>query len=482
MPVDPIEIHPRPIPSPPPPSWGPHEDLFDWQKISRYVRFSLGSVRRRPWLFLLISGGMVLLAAGALAVLPKTYEVQARLLVQKNPVLAVRADANAESPTRAAAEIIVRRDNLHALIQQTDLIKEWRTRRSPLQRAKDWLLLKFRPPPTDGELLDALTGLLQKQLMVWVTNDSTVTIRLQWPDGVMAYRLVDAAHRNFFETRHVLEISTMAEQISILEGHSAKLKAEVDKNMAELQRLREHSPTSGRNAPRPMAMTPPTPDTEVVNLRVMLEAKRRAIADLDEFRRRHLVEQQTRLTELRALYSESHPLVADLQQSVGALQNDSPQMRTLREEEASLRRELAKHSGLEEAPARGSPVIPQELFRQDYGNEDPAVDYARAQLRFAAMQYAAMRERIDAAGVDLDTARAAFKYRYSVVLPPEMPRGPITPKAPLVMIAALISGLLLALFGTTAADLRGGAVLERWQLDELLGSWRSVAIIEVRSP
>jgi hypothetical protein len=90
-----------------------------------------------------------------------------------------------------------------------------------------------------------------------------------------------------------------------------------------------------------------------------------------------------------------------------------------------------------------------------------------------------MRERIDAANVDIDTARAAFKYRYSVVLPPEIPRSPLKPKAPLVMIAASLAGLLLALFGTTAADLRRGAVLERWQIEELLGPGRSIAVIEV---
>jgi len=80
-----------------------------------------------------------------------------------------------------------------------------------------------------------------------------------------------------------------------------------------------------------------------------------------------------------------------------------------------------------------------------------------------------MRERIDSARIDLDTARAAFKYRYSVVIPPQVPRGPIKPKTPLVMAGAVIAGLVLALFATTFADFRAGVVLKHWQLEDLLG-------------
>ena len=100
------DLQARVIPPPPTrPTWdGPAEELFDWQKVRRYLGFSLGSVRRRLLLFVLVFGGMPLLAAAGLAVLPKTYEVESRLLAQKNPVLAVKADSSpADLPTRAAA-------------------------------------------------------------------------------------------------------------------------------------------------------------------------------------------------------------------------------------------------------------------------------------------------------------------------------------------------------------------------------------------
>ncbi|HEY4884803.1 MAG TPA: hypothetical protein VII08_14305 [Myxococcales bacterium] len=464
--------------SPPHPTYEGQDELFDWQKWRRYAMFSLGSVRRRPFLFAFVFCGMVLLAAGALAVLPKTYEVESRLLAQKNPVLAVRADANQmDQPTRAAAETIIRRENLQALISQTELVQEWPKRRAPILRFKDWVLRALKRETTEKELAEGLTGLLEKNLTVWTTPDGTVVIKLHWPDALMAYRLVDAAEQNFLEKRHVLEISTIAEQISIFEGHAATLKNDIEAQVADLERMRQDSTPKRSASPAPRPRTRIDPD--VLNLRVTLEGKRRAIADLEESRRRHFSELQTRLAEQRAVYSENHPMLVDLQRSIDSLRQESPQLSALRQEERELRRQLSElPGGGEGAMPSAPPEIPADLFRG--GDEHSSVEYARAQLRYAAQQYAAMRERIDSARIDLDTARAAFKYRYSVVIPPQVPRGPIKPKAPLVMAEAVIAGLLLALFATTFADFRAGVVLKRWQLEDLLG--QPGTIVDVRLP
>src|SRR5260370_27034489 len=112
----------RPIGGAPPPSTdfnGPHEELFDWQKVRRLLFFTLRSVRRRLGLFLLVWVGMVLLAVGALEVMPKTYEVQSALLAQRNPVLGSRGDPGRDQPEKAAPELIMGTENLRALGDQT---------------------------------------------------------------------------------------------------------------------------------------------------------------------------------------------------------------------------------------------------------------------------------------------------------------------------------------------------------------------------
>jgi hypothetical protein len=482
----------RPIGGTQPPSVdfnGPQEELFDWQKVRRLLFFTLRSVRRRLGLFLLVWVGMVLLAAGALYVMPKTYEVQSSLLAQKNAVLGSRGDPGRDLPTRAAPELILRTENLRALIDQTNLFQEWPKRRAPIQRLKDWLMLKLDRVPTREELVRGLTGLLEKNLQAWTTPDGTVHITLTWPDALMAYRLVDAVNENFLEERHVREVSTIAEEISILEVHAAQLREEIEKQVADAQRLREQRTSAQRatasaSAPRPAPVASPRVDPEVVNLRVTLEARRRAIADIEEMRRRRVVELQTRLTEQRAVYSESHPVLRDLEQSIASLKNESPQLATLRQEEVELRERLAsRRGGASNVASTSLPEIPPDLFRFDRDsreNEDPLVDYARTQLRLTVGQYAGLRDRINAARIELDTAQAGFKYNYSVLHTPEVPRNPIKPNAPFVIAAAFMAGLLLALLATCAADLRSGLLLEAWQLESAIGPDQS--IVEVRVP
>src|SRR5207237_2739006 len=126
---------------------------------------------------------------------------------------------------------------------------------------------------------------------------------------------------------------------SILETHAAEMEADLEKQVAELQELRERArPANVHALPRPIIPRAVRPET--LNLRVMLESKRRAIADLEGFRERHLLELQTRLVEQRAIYSGNHPMVVDLEQTIRSLQRESPQVTALRQEEAELRRQL----------------------------------------------------------------------------------------------------------------------------------------------
>jgi uncharacterized protein involved in exopolysaccharide biosynthesis len=199
-------------------------------------------------------------------------------------------------------------------------------------------------------------------------------------------------------------------------------------------------------------------------------------------RRRHLLDLQTRLSEQKAVYSVNHPIIIDLQQSIESLSRESPQLATLRQEEADLRRQLSARGVDPAAVPANVPGLSPDLFRSELltlGDESPA-EYARSELRYMVQQYASMRERINAARLDLDTARAAFKYRYRIVVPPQIPKGPIKPKPALMLLGAAICGLLLALFATTMADLRSGFVLEPWQVEDLLDPTR--AIVQVRFP
>src|SRR4029079_11037513 len=117
----------------------------------------------------------------------------------------------------------LRRDNLIALITQTDLINEWDRRRVPVLKMKDWVYRKVtRYTPDADDKLEALIGLLEDRMAVEAgpVGDGTVTIKLDWPDAEMAYRLVQAAQQAFLEARQVAETAAIGESIAILERYS----------------------------------------------------------------------------------------------------------------------------------------------------------------------------------------------------------------------------------------------------------------------
>jgi hypothetical protein len=215
-------------------------------------------------------------------------------------------------------------------------------------------------------------------------------------------------------------------------------------------------------------------DEEAARVLVGVQSKRRAIADLEEFRRRRITELQTRLQEQRATYSASHPAVLDTEQSLEAVRHESPQVAVLKRELAALEADLKKTGVADPARkevGRSTPVVFQaeHLGSIDPREEDdPQIGYLREQVRFALTNYNSFLDRIEAARLELDSARAAFKYRYTVITPVQRPRGHIKPKPAMVVAASLIAGLVLAVLSTTLVDLRSRKLLESWQIERQL--------------
>lgn len=229
---------------------------------------------------------------------------------------------------------------------------------------------------------------------------------------------------------------------------------------------------------------PSGPDPELAQLKTMIEAKQRAMSDLEEFRRRRLSELNSELAEKKAVYTESHPVMVDLRQTIASLSSESPQVQSLRAELAQLQKDFAAKSAqaLAESrvvpvlaggsPATPPPALPGSIIRieqESSDDKDPALMYSRQQLKDAMDKYSALRTQIENAQIDFDTAEAAFKYRYSVVEPPLYPKKAAKPNIPLVIIAGLLGGLFVAIFTAIAMDIRSGRFMQGWQVEQSLG-------------
>lgn len=489
------------------------EELIDFRQIRNCVGFVARALRCRR----IITVGVFILAFGATAAAvrlwPKTYHVEARLLAQRNELMAALSNPgraislDADGPTRAAAETILRHDNLVALVKQTDLVNEWERTRIPILKAKDALFRVVWGTPRDDEKLDALIDLLERRIIVSVGQEGTIRIDIHWRDAWLAYQLVDSVVQNFLESRQVAETSAIAESISILERSTAALQSEIDGTFAQLQAARDGPASGGRpkaapSAPPKITASTPTapaivpgedfialpPETvsDQVRLKAALDAKRQEIARLEDFRRQQLSELQARLAAALTIYTDGHPAVSSLRQSIASLSHDSPQLTALRNEAQSLEtqyetavievrdaqqkaedarraaaaaQQVAMLSGAPaNSPAPDPQARPANSGPADSGGSGgaPALDYPNpttTRLRLELAQLANMRERINSARIELATAQAGFKYRYIVTRPPQMPRRPTKPNVPAVLIVGALGALLLAVSAAVCAEL-----------------------------
>jgi len=479
--------------------------LFESGEVADYAGFVVSALRRRKVLAAGTFVSTLALAALALAAWPRTYYVEVKLLAQRNQVMTALSNPgraipwDADAPTRSAAETVLRRDNLVSLIKQTDLVNQWERTRSPAYRIRDGLNRLFRRRPTEAEKIDALVVQLERRMIV-AADEGTVTIVIYWPDARLASQLVETAQQNFLEARQIAETSAITESISILERYAATLHKAINLTATELQESRARGARTlreaGSRAPRREASTPdpagaavgetssePNPDVdpELARVKTALEAKRQEVANLEDFRRRQLSELQARLAQWRTVYTDEHPSLLNLRQNIADLSHESPQLIALRAQENALEAEyerrvimarvVAADAGVKApsaSPARrrgavSPPRLPAVLRDlPGFGGETP--DYATLRFRLELTQLANVLERIDGARIELATSQAAFKYRYTVIRPAQVPTDPIKPNVPAVLGASILGAVLLAIAAAVGRDIVGGRILHPWQI------------------
>lgn len=451
-------------------------DLFDYALIRQYAGLVLRAPARHKLLASLCFLGVVLAAVIALMVLPKRYQVQGSMLVQRSPVMGSLSNPTlnreGDAPTRAARELVLRRDNLISLCNQTNFVKRYLATRSPAVRFRDWVFSTISGKErTEGELLDDLADSLESKLWVTVTPEGTVTILFEWSNAELAYQLVEAAMQNFLEARHASEVSIVSETVTILEVHAARVQKAISEMVPVLEEKERQLRISTAPRRAPVARPRVARDEDLARVESTLAARRRALADLEEFRQRRLAELQGQLSQQATLYAPQHPAVESTRQTLAALTAPSPQIETLRVEIRDLEREVTRRGGVASIEPDAGAALRSELseMRMRGVEDDPRTEYERGQLRLLFRQYSSLTDRLDGARVELDTARAAFKHRYSVITPPQMPKRPTRPNTPMVIVGALLGGTFLAFFAAAAADLWSGRIVESWQVEQRLG-------------
>jgi uncharacterized protein involved in exopolysaccharide biosynthesis len=475
------------------------EEGLDLEYIKTLAGFVLRSGRRRP---VLVSLTFVCLAALGLTAannMPRTYTSQVKLFAQRAAAMHMLTSPNpgidqVESPTKNVPTMILRRDNLLALVKQANLADHLWDARPPLLRLKDRLLARIYGPMSDEDKLAAAIGTLEVKLDVEATDDSSLTISVDWNNPQMAYDLVTLVQTNFLEARYDNEVAVITDSIAVLHDHAKTELAQVDDALEKYQKIAaERAALDAVRAAPPITVgallrtpsvsgpTVPPVDPDLANT---LEKKRLQIRALEDQQQRTVEALKQQLVQAKLTLTPLHPQVISLEQQIEAVSQPSPDLAQLRGEERTLMAQIAAPVASAPSPSLAATSMPllHQPSEADAGSSDnegaaaaPALPTLRSdrdgvlrvaasELETAIHEYENAMRRIDAAKVELDITRAAYKYRYTVVRPAELPKKPKKQLALLVGTWSIVGALVLAFALAALVDLGSGRVLETWQL------------------
>lgn len=434
---------------------------------------------------------VVVMISGALTVLgaifaPRNYEVEARVLVQRTGVImgGQQQQLSPEEMHNIAKEYeeqVMAHDNVIAMVRQKNLVSRWDDMRQPHRRLIDKINRKLgKAPPTDDEKFDALVGNIQHRLKVWV-DATTVTIRLEWSEPEAARDIVDAAVKNFLEARFQSEVGVIPERLKILEGGVTQAHKDLETAAQELVRQQKLANPRERvnivipTLPQGVQDRPQLNENVDPALKQRLDSVRQQIAVLQEAKTRREAELQQELIAKRQTLAEGHPEVIALKQTLDATRADSPQLAKLRAEEREIMGEISAKAkaAQDNAPKptpRSAPAAPKEASPEaPMAGATKSVQDAQVQFDAVTKKYTDLVNQLDAARIEMKTAEAAFKNRYKVVHPAEVPAGPKRPVGLIAIAIGVLSTIAAVLAVAALADRFSGIFFEPRDVRDRLG-------------
>jgi uncharacterized protein involved in exopolysaccharide biosynthesis len=466
--------------------------IVDWEALRDYFGYVKNAILRHKLLALCTFLVTAALGLALAKFLPRSYYSESSLLPKRASTIAalvnpdripaldpdppnpLRPPGEVDSVTRTAAQAVMRRENLVALIKRVNLLDRWEATRAPLLRFKDTVMHLLSGRPTEDIKLDAMVGMMEKALMV-STEDGKVTIGITWPDPQLAADLVQAAQQSFLEARQREDLSSINDALDILEMHEKQATENYKKAFTDFEKVFAEIMIERRRAIGDPRVGGFNMDQHLAEMRFLIRAKRRAISDSEEQHSRRLEQLNAELVAQRKLYGESHPTIVELQQRISGLRAQiSPQTTALQAEERELKREYERYGG-------GSVPFPDEPMPDPYGlervlmgilpavSENPRAAVSLDEVRSRTIILQQLRKRIDGAKLERDISQASFKYRYTLLTPAEFPRTPVKPNAKVIALGGIVAGLILGIFAAIARDVLSGQLLQAWQVKRGLG-------------
>lgn len=434
---------------------------------------------------------VVVMICGALTVLgaifaPRSYEIEAKVLVQRTQAI-TGGQAQQLTPeemhniNQEYKEQIMAHDNIIAIVRQKNLVPRWDDMRQPHRRLLDKINAKMgKPAHSDDEKFDALVGKIQTSLQVWI-EATTVTVKLDWSEPEAGRDIVDAAVKNFLDARFQSEVGVIPERMKIFEGMVAASYKEMQAAAQELGRQQQIlNPKAATRIflPGPPAANVPQIEPEDPATRARLEGIRQQIGTLQQGKMQHTQELQQQLSEAQRTLADGHPTVVNLKAQIEASRQDTGELARLKQEERDIINDIAAKQKAAVAAAEANkpkggalkPAVPVPAPEPvPTAGTTKNLQDAEAQFETIKKKFGDYSAQLDATRLEMRTQEAAFKTRYKVTRPAEVPAGPKRPVGLIAIIIGMMSTLAAVLAVAALADRFSGIFFEPREVRDRLG-------------
>jgi len=469
----------------------------------RAVSLATGALRCRWMSVLALTVLFTAIGAAAAALLPRTYSAESRLLIKKNFVMPALAHPKravplgSEAPAQSAAEFVLNREALQGIADRLRLVDRWDAERAPVLRAKDRLSVWIKGPVPTEEKVDAIVDMLAARLRVQVQDD-VLRVRVTWGDRQTVVDIVNAGVETFLEARRRIDVQTIADTSRILATFAERERARMEAHLAAVVDAR-------RAAPKPSlgpvtASRPREPLARAADSETSIAMRQRAIdarklrLDLERRHSEQVAQIEARIADRLATRTERHPEIQSLRGALERASEEPTELAEARREEARLVSDYLAQGGtagsLENLTADGDPAaasapagsgdpaapgrlqdsdVLAALAAADRTDEDDATTYQQSLLKNSIETYQDLQARLANAQIELETAQAAFAYRYSVLNPARRPKEADSPNVALILVGGFMAGLFAGVLTAVFAELRSQALLSPTALGRHLG-------------
>jgi acyl carrier protein phosphodiesterase len=289
--------------------------------------------------------------------------------------------------------------------------------------------------------------------------------------------------KNFLDARYQSEVGVIPARLKIQEGFVTQAHKDLEVAAQQLVVLQAQKDPKKRVdvfiptlPPTVRDVNEPPPDPQ---LQAQLDNVRGQINALQGAKLQRLAELNQQLVEQQQQKGPQHPDIIALKAQINAMQQDPPQLAQLKAQEGSLQQQIAD----KRAAQRAATPSPAPQPRITAASRDAGVTTAEplpasapknvqdAQVQFdsASGKYQELVKNLQAIQLELQTADAAYKNRYKVTHPAEVPAGPKRPVGLIAVLIGVLATIAAVLMVAALADRFSGIFFEPRDVRDRLG-------------